>query len=557
MSDPSQLPDSELFSRYVDGERDKPFDDTFQERLADRDFADRFMLFLQDHVTLRNLFRVSAIQSQVGDEAIALAEERGRGPRSILGRGFGTHLLAAATAATLAVVLFSMNDLDLEEAVADRDHAEAVSMAVGQSRDLVATLSGVVDCVWTENGSARPYASRLATEEVLQLSEGVAQVTFDSGAKVVLEGPCNFRVVDAMSSVLDHGRLSAVAPDSASGFEVLTPSSRVIDIGTEFGVAVGREGASAIHVFKGEVVTSSLLASSGNPEPLSLKTDEGVEYGLHNKAANRITADSSAFKMGVGARLHKDQLPTTPVTDGLAMWLRADTGIVLDLNNRVTAWQDVLIGDNVSADDAMQPADYARPALRAQGLNGRPSVRFDGRATFLMTPPMASTSSQTIVVVASFSRDSTGSGQLLSYEGPPKRILTDPTEYGFIEINAYGNETPLFYPVLYAGFDGPHPVNYGGVKNSNPLDYDRPYIFAYRYDYAANSAELFIDGHLNGTASAEVSAAVTSRRVIGKHGNDGNFYAGDMAELLIWDRAVTDVELDSIVRHLTTRYISP
>ena len=57
---------------------------------------------------------------------------------------------------------------------------------------------------------------------------------------------------------LHEGNLVANVPKQAIGFTVLTPSSEIIDLGTEFAVGVSQSGASEVHVMQGEVKARSL-----------------------------------------------------------------------------------------------------------------------------------------------------------------------------------------------------------------------------------------------------------------------------------------------------------
>src|SRR5262249_55973492 len=49
------------------------------------------------------------------------------------------------------------------------------------------------------------------------------------------------------------GKLAARVPEAAIGFEIVSPQGKVIDLGTEFGVAVGAGGATEVYVFEGQV----------------------------------------------------------------------------------------------------------------------------------------------------------------------------------------------------------------------------------------------------------------------------------------------------------------
>ena len=90
----------------------------------------------------------------------------------------------------------------------------------------------------------------------LRLTEGFAEITFDSGTRVVLEAPVTLRLVDARTLGLELGRIVAHVPLQARGFSVETPRANVVDLGTEFGVGVRDSGDTEVQVFQGVVVTT-------------------------------------------------------------------------------------------------------------------------------------------------------------------------------------------------------------------------------------------------------------------------------------------------------------
>lgn len=88
----------------------------------------------------------------------------------------------------------------------------------------------------------------------LRLAEGLATIRFDSGAEVVLEAPAEIELIDRMNCVLGRGTAVAEVPESAIGFQITTPSAKVVDYGTRFAVNVDRNtGATKTHVFEGVV----------------------------------------------------------------------------------------------------------------------------------------------------------------------------------------------------------------------------------------------------------------------------------------------------------------
>ncbi len=116
----------------------------------------------------------------------------------------------------------------------------------------VATLTAAKACKWDGGTLPTEEGTRL-TAGRLRLAEGVAKITFDSGAEVRLEGPAELQIVSAGRCVLSAGRAVAKVPPPAVGFVIDTPSAELTDFGTEFGVHVRDGQAAEVQVFDGVV----------------------------------------------------------------------------------------------------------------------------------------------------------------------------------------------------------------------------------------------------------------------------------------------------------------
>ncbi len=140
--------------------------------------------------------------------------------------------------------------------------AAAASLAVGlgiisqlfkgPSSAPIVTLSASRSCQWGSGTLPTEVGSRLSAGR-LRLNEGVARLTFDSGAHIVLEGPADLEILSASRCVLHAGRLVAKVPPKAIGFLVETSSALIKDLGTEFGVHVREPGSADVQVFDGRV----------------------------------------------------------------------------------------------------------------------------------------------------------------------------------------------------------------------------------------------------------------------------------------------------------------
>ena len=134
----------------------------------------------------------------------------------------------------------------------------------------VAWLINAQNCKWSES---EPPKNMLAKTS-LGIDQGLAEIRFDCGARVVLEGPARLELLSGKSARLHHGKLTARVPPSGSGFEILSPQGKVIDLGTEFGMSVSAQGATEVYVFEGKV--EALPAAKG-AAPVSLTEKQSAQ----------------------------------------------------------------------------------------------------------------------------------------------------------------------------------------------------------------------------------------------------------------------------------------
>jgi hypothetical protein len=67
----------------------------------------------------------------------------------------------------------------------------------------------------------------------VKLLDGLAEITFASGAKVILEGPANFEIESNKTAILHSGRLTADVPDDLEGFKIRTPTVEILSLASE------------------------------------------------------------------------------------------------------------------------------------------------------------------------------------------------------------------------------------------------------------------------------------------------------------------------------------
>ena len=146
-----------------------------------------------------------------------------------------------------------------------------------KSPQYAATLAMTVDCTWHNKKLKLPYGTGFSPGRCLDLESGLVKLIFADGSRVILEGPTRFRIDSQSSGFLEVGRLTSQVPKEAVGFRICTPVAEVVDLGTEFGVAVDEAGTTEVHVLRGEVkITGSEELASTVLVP-SLKQSQAVK----------------------------------------------------------------------------------------------------------------------------------------------------------------------------------------------------------------------------------------------------------------------------------------
>jgi ferric-dicitrate binding protein FerR (iron transport regulator) len=141
----------------------------------------------------------------------------------------------------------------------------------------VATLVSTQQCRWADHDSSTQLGpgARLQVGR-LRLVEGLAELVFDCGAQVILEGPAEFQLTSERSATAWQGRLVAKVPPAATGFTVATPDARIIDHGTEFALQVEQSEATEVHVIAGRVDVEPAAAVPGGAVARELRTGQAV-----------------------------------------------------------------------------------------------------------------------------------------------------------------------------------------------------------------------------------------------------------------------------------------
>jgi len=294
-----------------------------------------------------------------------------------------------------------------------------------------------------------------------------------------------------------------------------------------------------------EAMASRILKLAGEDEPGQIELVWRMAYG-RDPSENEVTmardhmqrqlVDFSAAAMEPSQTGQDDSedVDSLKVRDKLQLWLRAGDRVRTDELGRVESWGSHWTTVDGQSPEAIQEESDFRPLLVAQAFGDQPAVRFDGVKQFLSLHGQVVTSQQfTIMAVVSHLGTSDG----------PREILSNWKRAG-----------PTVTSV-FLGSDGPTGVRFtDGFVEAGPIQNPAEpfFITAVNATYAASTYQ---NREVMASASQLSERDLSAPYVIGTQGDFGNeYWQGDLAEILVYDRALTEDELNQVWSYFRARY---
>ncbi len=174
---------------------------------------------------------------------------------------------------------------------------------------VVARITATQNCLWKHVSQPIGFGTALVVGQKLELQEGLAEITFENGATMLLESPATFVIEASHEMALHVGRLAAVIPAESRGFRIRTQALDLYEVGIEFGLLAKQSGAAEVHVFNG-LVKANVLDSSGRTlRQLTLNSREAASVNSVSTTVLEFPADEAAFS--------RSMMPTSGPKDGL------------------------------------------------------------------------------------------------------------------------------------------------------------------------------------------------------------------------------------------------
>jgi len=230
--------------------------------------------------------------------------------------------------------------------------------------------------------------------------------------------------------------------------------------------------------------------------------------------------------------------PAALVGDGLRAWYRADLGVVKDASNKVSQWSD-LSGDGFHVGDG---GAVTRPLHVAGAMNDQPALDFDGSNARLQTTGvvdlLGAASNVTAVVV--FKPD--------AVQGAQSHVLNwNESRFRLSQLDGVVNR----YGMSWLD-SGSHWRGNGRVDATSGVAQVWSAV-----GESGVSVRSYLNGQLqgsdlNGTFDPFGPIGVLA---VGALSNTTNLFHGQVAEILIYNRALSDAERGQIEEELIAKYV--
>lgn len=284
-----------LCDAVVSGEFTEDQRSEFERRLTENpDLAESFLSYSALAIDLQNvasrapaleLARTVVENAEAGNLSQEITQRAvnsaaGTSPRE-QSRRLLFGVLASAVAILLAAALW--NPFAAQQSVVNSQSSTPAYADGGTAGDgsrpsvyPIAIIGKAEGVQWATPTSRRALSDVLNAGDWIEIESGSLEIEFSQGAVAVIEGPARFAPKGPNSGVLTSGKLAAVVPPWADGFQIDTPSLRVIDRGTQFAISVDRDQCVDVAVTKGEVEIAHTEADQTVSDTRLVTAGDGV-----------------------------------------------------------------------------------------------------------------------------------------------------------------------------------------------------------------------------------------------------------------------------------------
>jgi hypothetical protein len=253
--------------------------------------------------------------------------------------------------------------------------------------------------------------------------------------------------------------------------------------------------------------------------------------------------------LGLGLRLRSvvvsvgGATPFSPANlSGLSLWLKADAGVALSGSN-VTGWSDQSVnGNNASVENSGE-----EPTFVSSFSNSKPAIQFNGTSQLLIIPDSNSLDFLNTSIFIVLKRTGNGTGNEITFMKNANALEDSGAYWQAAKLN---DENSNFAVANGGYYDRDSGVDIGdGVARVMDFTFD------------GTDFNIYVNGVQTATYNDQVgNIDITSGSLqIGGYNKSfnkpsGELFNGKIAEIIMYNRAVTGTERQQVEAYLNTKY---
>ena len=234
--------------------------------------------------------------------------------------------------------------------------------------------------------------------------------------------------------------------------------------------------------------------------------------------------DSSQAESYVAMQKANPNMPT----NGLTLWLKADSGVTRDKRGHVSEWTEQKGALSLSQSGSTMPTYVAN------AINGQPALHFDGSQWLSSTANIRIQKGLSMIAVASTT--SPGSQEYSIYLGPGTRAMFQNRGIGYLS----GQE--LYDTSVGYALSGAAPPTNTFMVEAATLDDTLKNVTFYQDGVKTGV------GRINGVEN--LSPGIT----VGAMSDPSSGWQGDIAEILVYDHKLSNAEMSQAQAYLAQKY---
>lgn len=268
---------------------------------------------------------------------------------------------------------------------------------------------------------------------------------------------------------------------------------------------------------------------------ITVRTDASGVATIYYQTPNAATFETIVATVTTGSGNQQITFTSATATEifpfvGLKLWLRGDSGIVKDVNNLVTQWTD---GSGNGNNATASPSNG--PLYTPNALNGQAVLHFDGIDDAFNLPDFASSFGQGEVFIVLKSRGATA-GQTTTLWTLGDDSIWNPSMY------------PSGENAVYETF---------GTRYQRPTGRPSAPLTNYHlYNVSSKVGEYAtrINGRENFRSTSN-AVFFPPAPILGGGVYGGHRFGGDIAEILIFNRVLSQADRDAVGLYLNQKYL--